>query len=114
MNYIESLAGNKCLIPHAESSARPAKDTLDGEDQFLQASKKRATSATTSLAGTNLNRQILDELAERLRNFHYGAGALASCLQIRDVTRKTDQSVVDAGKFMFHKCWERRVMIWHE
>ena len=36
----------------------------------------------------NLNREILDELAERLGNFHDSARALASCLQNRDVCRK--------------------------
>ena len=67
------------------------------------ASKKRATSATTTLAGTNFNREILDEPAERLGNFHDSARALASCLQTRDVARKTDQSMVVAAKCMFHK-----------
>ena len=79
-NYIESLAGNKSQTTRAENSARPAKDSFDEEDQFLQDSKKRATSATTTLAGTNVNREILDELAKRLGNFHDSARALASCL----------------------------------
>ena len=51
--------------------------------------------------GTNLIREILDELAERLGNFHGSARALASCLQTRDVTRKTNQSVIEAAKCMF-------------
>ena len=63
----------------------------------------RATSATTMPAGTNLSREILDELAERLGNFHDSARALASCLQNRDVSRKTDQSMIEAAKCMFHK-----------
>ena len=102
-NYIECLAGNKSLATHAESSARPAKDSLDREDHFLQGSKKRATSATTTPAGTNLNREILDELAERLGNFHDSARASASCLQTRDVTRKKDQSMIEGAKCMFLK-----------
>ena len=73
------------------------------EDPFLQTSKKRATSATTSPAGIILNREILDELAETLGNFRDSARALASCLQNRDVSRKTDQSIIKAAKCMFHK-----------
>ena len=46
---------------------------------------------------------MLDELAERLRNFHDSARALASCLQNHDVSCKTDQSVIEAAKCMFHK-----------
>ena len=83
---------HKSLTTHAESFARPALNSLDGEDHFSQAPKKRATSATTMLAESNLNREILDELAERLGNFHESARALADCLQTHDVTRKTDQS----------------------
>ena len=63
---------------HAECSARPAKDSLDGKDHFLQTSKKRATRATTRPGGRNLNREIFDELAERLGNFHDSARAQAS------------------------------------
>ena len=74
-NYSGSCAGDKSL------KARFAENSLDEEDHFLQASKKRATSATTSPAGANLNLEILNELAERLGNFHASARALASCLQ---------------------------------
>ena len=102
-NFSESPTGNKSLVTHAESWARSAKDSLDEEDHLLQTSKKRATSATSTLAGTNLNRDILDELAERLENFHDSARALASCLQTRDVTRKSDQSMIEAAECMFHK-----------
>ena len=51
----------------------------------------------------NLNRGILDELAVRRGNFNASARALADCGQTRDVTRKTDQSMIEAAKFMFHK-----------
>ena len=102
-NFSESPAGNKSLGTHAEIWARSAKDSLDEEDHLLQTSKKRATSATSTLAGTNLNRDILDELAERLENFHDSARALASCLQTRDVTRKSDHSMIEAAECMFHK-----------
>ena len=47
--------------------------------------------------------EILDEPAERLGNFHKGARALACCLQKHDVSRKTDQSVIEATRCMFHK-----------
>ena len=82
--YSESCAGNKSL------KARVAENSLDGEDHFPQASKKRAASATTMIDESNTNRGILDELAERLGNFHDSARALASCLQTRYVTRKTE------------------------
>ena len=67
----------------------------DPKNQFRQESKKRA--------GTNLNREILDALAERLWNFHDSARALASCLQTCGVTRKTDQSMIVAAKRLFIK-----------
>ena len=81
---------------HAESSARPARDSLDGEDSLPQTSKKKkqATSATATLAETNPSHGILDELAE-LGNFHDSACALDSCLQKHDVSRKTDQSMIE-------------------
>ena len=69
----------------------------------LGLAEKLATSATTTPAESNPNREILDELAERLGNFHESARALADCLQTRDVTRKTDQSTIEAAKCMFHK-----------
>ena len=88
---------------HAEGSARPDKDPFGGEDHLPQTSKKRATSATAIPAETNPSRGILDELAERLGNFHDSARALASCLQNHDVSRKTDQSIIEAAKCTFHK-----------
>ena len=96
-NYSEGCAGNKSL------KARSAENSLDEEAHFLQKSKKRATSATAMPDEPNLNRGILDELAERLGNFHESARALADCLQTRNVTRKTDQSMIEAAKCMFHK-----------
>ena len=86
----------------SRSEHGPAKDSLGGGDHFLQTSKKRATSATTTPAGTT-SRGILDGLAERLGNFHDSARALASCLQNRDVSGNTDQSMIEAAKCMFHK-----------
>ena len=86
-NYVEGSAGNKSLP----------------EDHFQQVQKRRATSATTTPAGTSQNREIIHELAERLGNFHDSARALANCLQTRDVARETDQSMIEAAKCMFHK-----------
>ena len=80
---------------HAEGSARPITSH--------KLRKKRATSATATPAETHPSRRILDELAERLGNFHDSTRALASCLQNRDVSRKTDQSMIAAAKCMFHK-----------
>ena len=82
---------------HAEGSAQPAKDPLGEEDHLPQTSKKRATSATAFPAETNPSRGILDELAERLGNFHDSAPA--SCPRNRNVSRTTDQSMVEAAKW---------------
>ena len=53
--------------------------------------KKRASSVTTTPPRTNMNREIFEELAERLGKIYDSARALPSCLQNRDVSRKTDQ-----------------------
>ena len=45
----------------------------------------------------------MDVLADRLGSFNESASALASCLQKRDVPGKTDQSMIEAAKCMFHK-----------
>ena len=42
----------------------------------------------------------LDELAERLGNFHECARALIDCLHTRDITRQTDLSMIEAAKHM--------------
>ena len=63
-NHSQSCAGDK------SQKARFAENSLDEEDHFLQASKKRATSTTTTPDESNTNNGILDELAERLGNFH--------------------------------------------
>ena len=52
---------------------------------------------------TDPSHGILDELAERLGNFHDSARTLACCLQKHDVSRKTDQRMVEAARCMFHK-----------
>ena len=52
----------------------------------------------TSPGESNTNPGILDELAERLGNFHESACALAVCLQTRDIT-----CMIEAAKCMFHK-----------
>ena len=95
-NCSESCAGNTSL------KARSAENSLDQRDHFLQAWKKRATGTTTNLHESNTNRGILDALVERLGNFHESARALTDCLQTRNVTRKKDQSMIDAAKCMFH------------
>ena len=70
---------------------------------FHKRRKKRAASATTISVETDPSHGILDELAERLGNFLESARALASCLQKHDVTRKTEQSMIEAARCMFHK-----------
>ena len=73
------------------------------EKTTTQMSQKGATSATTVPAWSKMNRGILDELAERLGNFHDSALALADCLQTRNVTREADQSMIEAAKCMIHR-----------
>ena len=70
---------------------------------FHKLRKERAVSATAIPVETDPSRGILDELAERLGNFHESARALADCLQKHDVSRKTDQSMIEAARCMFHK-----------
>ena len=79
-SHSQGCAGNKSL------KARFAENSLDEEDHFPQASKKRATCATTLPDESNTNHGILDELAERLGNFHESARALDDCLRTRNVT----------------------------
>ena len=55
---------------------------------------------------SNTKQGTLSELAERLRNFHESANALTNCLQTRDTTRKTDQSMLETAKSMFSKFLE--------
>ena len=66
---------------HAEGPAQYAKDPLNEEDHHPQTSKKRAASATAIPDERDPSRGILDELAERLGNFHESARALTCCLQ---------------------------------
>ena len=87
---------------HAEGPAHPVKDPSDEENNRPQTSKRQATSAAATLAKTSTSRGTLDELEERLRNFHDSARALASCpQQPRLVSRKTDQKNIEAAKCMF-------------
>ena len=91
---------------HAEGPTQYVKDPLDEEDHLPQTSKRQATSAVATPVKTSTSRGTLDELAERLGSFHESARALDSCLQKRDVSRKTDQSMIEAAKCMFHKLLE--------
>ena len=89
---------------HAEGSAQPVKEPPDEEDNLPQTLKKeQATSAAAIPAKTSTSCGTLDELAEGLGSFHESARALASCLQKHDVPRRTDQSMIEAAKCMFHK-----------
>ena len=87
-DYSESFAGKG----GADGSCRKFGQTCCAfarwRRSLLTSSEKRATSATTMPAESNLYRGILDERADRLVNFHESAGALADCLQTRDDTRR--------------------------
>ena len=74
-NCPESFSSSVFTTPrpeHAEGPGQHAKDPLDEEDHLPQTSKKRATSATATLAETNPSHGFLHELAERLGKFHEG------------------------------------------
>ena len=72
------------------------------EDHLPQTQKKRAVSVTATSVETDPSHGILDEPAERLGNFHDSARTLAFCLQKHDVSRKTDQRMIEAARWMFH------------
>ena len=59
----------------------------------------------TTLGESNTDPGILDELAERLGNFHESARALADCLHT--VSRQTDLSMIEAATHMYHKLLEK-------
>ena len=61
----------------------------------------------TTPGESNTNIGILDELAERLGNFHESGRALADCLHTRDITRQTDLSMIEAAKHMHNKLLEK-------
>ena len=89
-------------LERPEYKEGPARQ-LHEEDNLPRTSKRQATSATATSAETSTSRGTLDELAERLGNFHDSGRALASCVQKHDVSSKTDQSMIEAAKCMFHK-----------
>ena len=98
---------------HAEGTAQPFKDPSDEEDHLPQTSKMQPTSAAAATAKTSTSCETLHGLEERLGSFHESARALANCLQKRDVLRKTDQSMIEAAKCMFHKiAWRRQRTTW--
>ena len=63
----------------------------------------RSTSIITKPAKLNTKQDIFSELAERLRNFHGSADALADRLHAGDSTSPTDPNVVEAAKHLYHK-----------
>ena len=96
-SHSQSCAVNKNQKP------RFAVNSLDEENHFQRAPKRQPTSSTTTLVEPNTDSGILDELAERLGNFHESARALVDCLQTRNVNRKPDQCMIETAKCMFHK-----------
>ena len=79
---------------HAEGSARPAKDPLDGEDQqgSLLCLLRR-----TQVAESSTNWQ------SDSRTFTTASVHQPVVPQNHDVSRRTDQSVIEAAKCMCHK-----------
>ena len=90
-------------LEQTEGPTQCVKDPPEQEDHLPQTPKKRAESVTATSVETDPSHGILDELAERLGNFHDSARTLACCLQKHDVSRKTDQSMIEAARWMFHK-----------
>ena len=81
--------------------------TRESHSQSHERSKSlRSTSTTNASIESNTKQGTLSELADRLWNFHECANALTNCLQTRDTTRKTDQSMLEAAKCMFSKLLE--------
>ena len=87
----------------AEGRTQYVKNPSDEEDHLPQTPKKRAASATNISVETDPSHGILDAPAERLGNFHESARPMASCLQKHDVSSKTDPSMIEADRCMFHK-----------
>ena len=102
-NFSQSPGGNKSRATHAESWGTIRQAFARWRRSLFTNVEKASDTCTSTSAGTNLNRDILDELTERLGNSHDSARAMASCLQTRDVTRNTDQSMIEAAKYMLHK-----------
>ena len=111
-NHSECFAGNKSLTTHAERSSRLAEKSPDGEDHFLQAPKMRATSATTMPAESNLNRGILDELAERLGNVH-DAPVHRWSADLRWHSQNRPEYDLRQPSACFTNCWEKPAVIWN-
>ena len=76
----------------AEGPTQYVKNSSEEEDHHSQTPKKRAASATTISVETDPSHG----------NFHESA----SCLQKHDVSRKTDQSMIEAARCITN-CWER-------
>ena len=54
-------------------------------------------------AEPNTKQDIFSESAERLRNFHESANALADRLHTSDIISPTNPNVVEAVKHLYHK-----------
>ena len=80
---VPDLVTGRWKRPRPNQTEGPARQ-LHEEDNLPQTSKKQATSATATSAETSTSRGILDELQH-------------------DVSRKTDQSMIEAAKCMFHQ-----------
>ena len=63
----------------------------------------RSKSITTTLAESTTKQSTFSELAERLRNFHESANALAVCSHAGDITSQTDPNMIEAAKHLCHK-----------
>ena len=63
----------------------------------------RSTSIITESAEPNTKQDIFSELAERLRNFHESANALADRLHTGDIISQTDPNMIEAAKHVYFK-----------
>ena len=90
--------------PETEHWKRPRRES---HGKSHEGSKSlRSTSTTNASAESNTKPEALRKLAERLGNFHESANARTNCLQTRDTTHKTDQSILEAAKCTFSKLQE--------
>ena len=57
----------------------------------------------TTPVESNAKQSTSSELADRLRNFHESADALADYLRTGDIASQTDPNMIEAAKHLYHK-----------
>ena len=89
------------LIPRNENWKQLRRESLGRRHEGSKC--LRSTSITTTPAESNTKQSTFSELAQRLRNFHESASALADCLRAGDIASQTDPNMIEAAKHLYHK-----------